>query len=289
MQNRAMKKLIYLLMTLAAISCGKPEPAELSVMTFNIRLDVSSDGVNRWDNRKDLAADMVKFYSPDIVGMQEVVHNQLTDFLDRMPQYDYIGVGRADGATKGEYSPVFYKKDKFEVLESGNFWLAEDINAVGRKGWDAACERVATWGVFKDLKTGKKFFALNTHFDHIGQVARRESAHLLLEKVAEYGKNLPCIVTGDFNAVSTDEPIRVITDPSDLLHLTDSRGLAALAYGPEWSFHDFGRIPTDKRPLIDYIFVKGNIEVEKHGVLAETKDTLFVSDHNPLIAHLILQ
>ena len=141
----------------------------LRVMTYNIRMDNPGDGDNQWKFRKDLAAEMVKFHEVDIFGAQEVLHHQLTDLLDRLPGFAYVGVGREDGKTKGEYAPIFYRKDRFTVEKSGNFWLAEDMNAVGKKGWDAACERVATWAILKDKNTGKRLFFLNTHLDHMGK------------------------------------------------------------------------------------------------------------------------
>lgn len=262
---------------------------EMNVMSFNIRMDTPNDKENQWTYRKDLAANVIKFYDVDIFGAQEVLHHQLTDLLERLPGYTYVGVGREDGKTKGEYSPIFFKKDRFTVEDSGNFWLAEDMNAIGKKGWDAACERVATWAILKDKVSGKKFFFLNTHLDHIGKVARHEGASLVLEQVKVKGKNLPSIVTGDFNAAPEDEPIQVLTNASDSRHLTHTRAIAPLRYGPEWTFHDYGRIPFDKREWIDYIFVKGNIKVLSHGVLTETLNHLYPSDHCPVISTLLIQ
>lgn len=262
---------------------------EMNVMSFNIRMDTPNDKENQWTYRKDLAANVIKFYDVDIFGAQEVLHHQLTDLLERLPGYTYVGVGREDGKTNGEYSPIFFKKDRFTVEDSGNFWLAEDMNAIGKKGWDAACERVATWAILKDKVSGKKFFFLNTHLDHIGKVARHEGASLVLEQVKVKGKNLPSIVTGDFNAAPEDEPIQVLTNASDSRHLTHTRTIAPLRYGPEWTFHDYGRIPFDKREWIDYIFVKGNIKVLSHGVLTETLNHLYPSDHCPVISTLLIQ
>lgn len=262
---------------------------EMNVMSFNIRMDTPNDKENQWTYRKDLAANVIKFYDVDIFGAQEVLHHQLTDLLERLPGYTYVGVGREDGKTKGEYSPIFFKKDRFTVEDSGNFWLAEDMNAIGKKGWDAACERVATWAILKDKVSGKKFFFLNTHLDHVGKVARHEGASLVLEQVKMKGKNLPSIVTGDFNAAPEDEPIQVLTNASDSRHLTHTRTIAPLRYGPEWTFHDYGRIPFDKREWIDYIFVKGNIKVLSHGVLTETLNHLYPSDHCPVISTLLIQ
>lgn len=258
----------------------------LKVMSYNIRYDNPEDGTNQWKNRKDFAANLIRFYDTDIFGAQEVLHNQLTDLSDRLPGYAHVGVGREDGKTKGEYAPIFYKSDRFDLLKSGNFWLAEDINAVGKKGWDAACERVATWAILRDKQTGKEFFFLNTHLDHMGKVARHEGASLVLEQSKQLAGNLPVIVTGDFNAIPSDEPIQVLTTASDPRHLTHSREVAAFKYGPEWTFHDFGKIPFDKREWIDYIFVKGDIRVLNHGVLTDTLNQLYPSDHCPVISTL---
>lgn len=271
-----------------SLSLTAQNKSDLNVMTFNIRYDNPGDGTNQWKYRRDYAADLVKFYAPDIFGSQEVLHNQLTDLTSRLPQYDYIGVGREDGKTKGEYAPVFYRKDRLELLDSGNFWLAEDMNAIGKKGWDAACERVATWGLFRDKRSGKEFLFLNTHLDHMGEVARREGALLVLEQVEKLAPSHPAIVTGDFNAAAYDEPIRILVNPEDSRHLTDSRNMAALRYGPEGSWHDFGRVPLEKMDVIDYIFIKGNIEVQRHGILSEQKGALYPSDHYPVFATIVL-
>lgn len=287
-----MKKVfLSLLIFLASINVAfaKHSDNEMNVMSFNIRMSTKSDGANWWEYRKDIAANVIKFYDVDIVGAQEVLHNQLTDLLDRLPNYDYVGVGREDGKTKGEYSPILYRKDRFSVLKSGNFWLAEDMNAVGKKGWDAACERVATWAILKDRKSGKKFFFLNTHLDHMGQVARHEGASLVLEQVHQLAGNLPVIVTGDFNAIPTDDPIKILTNEKDPRHLIHTRSLAPLRYGPEWTFHSFGRLSLDKRSWLDYIFIKGDIKVLRHGVLAESQDELYPSDHCPVISRILVQ
>lgn len=286
-----MRKILFAVMV-ALLTMGNlfaREKEAMNVMSYNIRYDNSGDGENQWRNRKDFAANLVKFHEVDIFGAQEVLHNQLNDLLERLPEFDYIGVGREDGKTKGEYSPIFYRKDRFSVEKSGNFWLSEDINAVGKKGWDAACERVATWAVLRDKETGKRFFFLNTHLDHMGKVARHEGASLVLEQAKLLSGELPIIVTGDFNAAPSDEPIRVLTDPSDPRHLTHTRTIAALKYGPEWTFHDFGRVPLSKREWIDYIFVKGDFKVLRHGSLTDTLNTLYPSDHCPILTTLVFE
>lgn len=283
--------LLYLVVALLVTGSlfARDNERMINVMSYNIRYDNPGDGDNQWKYRRDFAADLVRFHDADVFGAQEVLNNQLNDLLTRLPEFGYVGVGREDGKTKGEYAPIFYRKDRFSVEKSGNFWLAEDINAVGKKGWDAACERVATWAILKDKNTGKKFFFLNTHLDHMGKVARHEGASLVLDQAKKLSENLPIIVTGDFNAISTDEPIKVLTEPGDPRHLTQSRSIAALKYGPEWTFHDFGKIPYEKREWIDYIFVKGNIKVFRHGVLTETLNKVFPSDHCPIISTIEIE
>ncbi len=285
--KKSLFSVLFALLAVTGLHAVKPVE-KLNVLTFNIRLDTESDKDNQWKYRKDFAADLIKFYEADLCGAQEVLHNQLTDLLERMPGYAYIGVGREDGKTKGEYAPIIYRMDRFSVLNHGDFWLGEDINAVGVKGWDAACERVATWGIFKDNETGTEFFMLNTHLDHMGKVARHEGAKLVIEKAAEFAGNLPIIVTGDFNATADSDPIQVIVNPNDPRHLTDSRTITALCYGPDWSFHNFGRTPMERRGLIDYIFIKGDFSVERHGVLTDTKNHLYPSDHCPVLTTLVL-
>ncbi|MDD4636808.1 MAG: endonuclease/exonuclease/phosphatase family protein, partial [Bacteroidales bacterium] len=180
-------------------------------------------------------------------------------------------------------------KDRFKLYESGNFWLSENINAVGVKGWDAACERIATWAILKDNDTGKKFLFLNTHLDHKGLIARREGAKLILKKANELSKGYPVIVTGDFNATLAEEPIQILTDKNNPGHLTDSKEKAELKYGPEWTCHSFGRTPVENRSTIDYIFIKGNFSVLKHGVLSENAGTLYPSDHSPVMATILMK
>lgn len=258
-------------------------------MTFNIRMANKGDKENYWDHRKEYAGGLIRFYEPDLIGMQEVLHQQLTDLCEELPDYTYIGVGRLDGKTKGEYAPIFYKKDRFKLLDSGNFWLHENPQTVGEKGWDAACERVATWGLFEEKASKKRFLFLNTHLDHVGKIARREGAKLILKEVDRLAQQYSAIVTGDFNATADEEPIEILIQGNATQKLINSRSVATLKYGPEWSFHDFGQLPVEQRSLIDYIFLKGTWEVSKHGILSEHKGILYPSDHCPVISALYLK
>lgn len=275
---------------LFAASCGKqPEArgkeAAIKVMSFNIRLDHAADSMNNWKYRKEPAAQMIAYYAPDLAGMQEVVKNQLDDLKNRLPHYTALGVGRADGREKGEYCPLFYKTDRFDLIKSGNFGLSETPDSIGPKGWDAACERIVTWAVLQDKASGRQLAAFNTHFDHIGRVARKESAKLLLERIKRIAGNLPVVVTGDFNGTIDSDPVIILTEGG----LKNACSAAPAAYGPAWSFHDFGRIPVNERRLIDFIFVSGAIAVDRYRIIADKPDNGYLSDHAPVLTHLVIR
>ncbi len=259
------------------------QPLQLNLMTFNVRYDNPSDGANSWKFRKNFVADMILKNDVDVIGTQEVLVGQLNDILIALPLYTYAGVGRKDGKTAGEYSAVFYKKEKFELLKSGTFWLSEKPTYIGSIGWDAALERIVTWVVLKDRISGKTFAFVNTHFDHIGVVARRESAKLLLSKAVEIAQGLPLIVSGDLNSTPDSEAIKILTDTGNASHLTDSRSIAASLTGPAWTFHGFGTVLLTDRTIIDYLFVKNNVTVRQVSIISEMLDKLYLSDHNPIL------
>ena len=162
------------------------------------------------------------------------------------------------------------------------------MNAPGVKGWDAACERVATWAIMRDKRSGSRFFMLNTHLDHMGKVARHEGAKLVIEQVHKLSKGLPVFVTGDFNATPDDDPIKVITNPDDPWHLTHSRDIAELRYGIEGTFQNFGRIPVEEMQWIDYIFVSDKVRVLRNGAITDHKGWQYPSDHLPVIAEVVI-
>ena len=258
---------------------------KVSWCTFNIRYDNPADSLNNWKYRKDSVAAFITKIDFDVIGMQEVLHNQLQDLKERLPQYTAVGVGREDGKTKGEYAPLFFRSDKFELLDSNTFWLSQYPDSAGFIGWDGACTRIATWAKLKDKENGSIFMAVNTHFDHVGIEARKKSALLIIEKIKEIvGKN-PAVVTGDFNVTDSSEAYSTITG-NDFV-LKDAYKICDSKEGPAYTFHDFGRISADKRQKIDFIFVTPGIKVKKTkiGQNPETK-TGFLSDHNPHYAYL---
>ena len=211
-----MKKMLVFISTLILIvAMPEAKSQDLNVMTFNIRYNTMSDSVNAWPYRKDKVASQVLFHEAHILGVQEALHDQMLDLQERLSQYKYAGVGRDDGKEKGEYSAIFYDTARLQALQTKTFWLSETPEVPGSKSWDAAITRIVTWIKFRDKKTKKIFFAFNTHFDHIGKIARRESAKLLLQKIKEIAGNTPAVITGDFNAEPADEPVQVIKDLSN--------------------------------------------------------------------------
>jgi glycerophosphoryl diester phosphodiesterase/endonuclease/exonuclease/phosphatase family metal-dependent hydrolase len=258
-------------------------PLPLHVMTFNIRYDNPGDSLNSWPYRKDVAAGIVKEYDVDLLGTQEVLNSQLNDLKARLPQYAAIGVGRADGKEAGEYSAIFYKKDRFEEEKSGCFWLSETPGVAGSKGWDGACERIATWAVLKEKRTGKRLFFINTHLDHVGKVARREGVKLLLERAEAESDGLPVIITGDFNASPESEVIQQALAGGRFF---DTRLLAPPATEINGTFHGFGEVPLERRQLIDYVFVSGGVAVNSYAVAPEKQNGIYLSDHRPVVVSI---
>jgi endonuclease/exonuclease/phosphatase family metal-dependent hydrolase len=280
----------YFLLVFTAIFFATLLPAQqpVRVMTFNIRLNTASDSLNAWPYRKDLVASQILFHQIELLGVQEALHDQMLDLQQRLPQYKTVGGGRDDGQTKGEYSAIFYDTTRLQLLANDMFWLSETPTAIGLKGWDAAITRIVTWAKFKDRKTKKIFFAFNTHYDHVGKIARRESSKLLLQKVQEIAGSTPAVITGDFNAQPTDEPIQVLVDKDNRLRLTDSKQLSQTPhYGPTGTFNAFRSKETSNQP-IDYIFVKGNWKVLTHATISQTWMGRFASDHFAVMAELQL-
>lgn len=287
-----MKNTIYVLLALIAstlfCACGEKE-IKVNVMSFNIRMDNPEDSLNNWKYRKDVAAQIIKDQNIDIVGTQEVLNNQLQDLLERLPDYNYIGVGREDGKQKGEYAALFYKKERFEEEDSGTFWLSETPDVAGSKGWDGACERVASWAVLKDKETGKKIFAINTHLDHVGETARQKGVTLLIDRAKQLSNGLPVIITGDFNAERESGVIKHALDPNNSMQLFDSYAIASTTDNAKWTFHDFGKLPEEERPYIDYIFVNKSVIVDEYKVMDEKLNDIYLSDHCPIVAKLTIK
>ncbi len=251
--------------------------AQMLVGSYNIRYKNGGDSINGnvWTKRCQVICDQVNFMSPDIFGAQEVLHVQLTDMLARLDGYDYIGVGRDDGKTAGEYAAIFYKTDRLRLLEQGNFWLNETPDRPAL-GWDAACVRICSWGRFasQTATNDESFYFFNLHMDHVGVTARREAAKLIVSKISEIAHGAPVIVTGDFNVDQSDE-IYGIFAASGLLK--DSYMAARLRFAENGTFNSF---ETDlfTASRIDHIFVSPQVDVDSYGVMT---DSYWLPDEGP--------
>ncbi len=275
-----MKKLFFLLALTAAVSCNAPQ--ELTVMTLNMRYDNPEDGANNWRFRRERIAGLIRSEAVDLLGTQEVLANQFDDLQALLSGYRAVGVGREDGARAGEFNAVFFRSDRFELLDSGVFWLSENPETPGSKGWDGACERLATWTVLRD-KSGGELLFINTHLDHIGEQARREGVALLLRRIETLRAGRPVILTGDFNAEPSSPVVARIVADSALRSAWDT---APIRSGSAWSFSDFGQLPEEERPLIDYVFYGGGLEVVSCSILPDTLGGGYLSDHAPVEARL---
>lgn len=262
----------------------------INYATFNIRYDNGDDAKEGrgWKQRRDSLASFIRTQQIDIAGMQEVLHNQRQDLEKLLPEYAYVGVGRDDGNTKGEYAPIFYRKERFTVLDSGTFWLSQYPDSVGFIGWDGACCRIATWAKMRDKQTKQMFMAINTHFDHVGAEARRKGALLIIDRIKQIAGNSPVVLTGDFNVDDDSEAYRTIT--TNEFVLKDTHKCARRTSGQEYTWHDFGRLQGESRSKIDFVFATPNIEAESSWIPAlnvrRGVKTPYMSDHNPVIVKL---
>lgn len=251
----------------------------IEVMSYNIKYDNVTDTVNNWNDRRLPMLALLKKYNPAFIGMQEVLLNQL-EFLDAsLEDHKYIGVGRDDGKEKGEFSPIFYDTNKHTILESNTFWLSETPDNISI-GWDAALERICTYGLFQDKITEKRLWVVNTHFDHRGKRARKNSVKLILKRIRRLNtENLPVIFMGDFNLTPEERPIRRLKRKMD-----DGRHISEnLPTGPMGTFNGFNSNSIiDRR--IDYIFLRGIAVQDYHHIDERLANGKHISDHLPVLA-----
>ncbi len=273
----------FLLFTLAFLLQSLSLSAqEFNVMSLNIRLDTPNDHENAWPHRRDALAATIIEHQPGFLGVQEAMRNQIV-FLDSvLLMYDYIGVGRDDGASGGEFSAIFYPTNQFTCLEQSTFWLS-DTPDTASIGWDAAFKRVCTYGLFMHKATRERFWVFNTHFDHVGEIARRNSATLILEKIDSLTKGFqsPVILMGDFNATMEQAPFQHI-----ISKLTYAMDISRTPFaGISGTFNAFITDVVPER-RIDYVFVK-NLEVLEYKHLEDrTPEGLWISDHLPVVARV---
>lgn len=274
-----MRNLILLAICLMTINVSAKNNNEIKVATYNIR-NLSDKDENAWSNRKEKVKALVLYHDFDIFGTQEGFLTQLQGLCE-MQGYTYTGNGRDDGKDAGEHSAIIYKKDRFKILDSGNFWLRETPDQPG-KGWDATCcNRICSWAKFKDVQSKKEFYFFNVHFDHQGVIARKESGKLMVQKIKEIAKDALVITTGDFNSTPETEQIQTMqTLLNDSYKITQ-----APPYGPTGTFNGF-KFDAPMKDRIDYIFVSKQIKVLKYGVLTDALYQLYPSDHQPVVADI---
>ena len=277
------------LLILAAVTIAAAPPAPtcepLRVMTYNIRLDLESDGINRWSNRREQFIGQVRLMQPAILGLQEVVPGQKADLERALPRYQFLGVARDDGREKGEYSNLAIDRDIFRVQASGTFWLSPTPK-VPSKGWDAAYPRIATWAKLVRRSDGHRFLALNTHFDHVGQTARFESARQIVRWIgANRSPGETVLATGDLNAEPGTPPLVELTGAR--LGLRDAKAVSKMPpVGPEGTFNNWVLVPPETR-RIDYVLADPAVEVERYAVLAwHGEGGRPASDHFAVVADL---
>ncbi len=272
---------IKILLTLAGLlltaSCAKNT---LHVMSYNIRYNSPNDGENHWDYRKETIANFILTEQPDVFGMQEVTHTQLLDLIEEWSAYDYLGVGREDGMTKGEYSPVFYKTEKYKVLAFDTFWLSKTPDTIS-VGWDAALERICSYAHLEAYESGKRFWIFNTHFDHRGEQARAEAAKLLIKTIDQLNvAHDPVVLTGDFNLTPETAPINQITAQFEDVYEFTKDPIAQQGTYNGFDVNQFG----ERR--IDYIFTQQFSVKEATHVALKTPWEGWASDHHPVQAKL---
>ncbi|MDX9881544.1 MAG: endonuclease/exonuclease/phosphatase family protein [Prolixibacteraceae bacterium] len=280
-----MMKRTILLLSVISVCCGfvfaRPNHP-IVVATYNIRQNNPNDGINAWPNRKEMVKGLIRFHEFDIVGTQEGFAGQLNDLLE-MEEFEYTGHGRDDGKEAGEHSAIFYKKDRFRLLQEGDFWLSETPDQPS-VGWDAPSHRrICSWAKFRDLCSKKEFWFFNVHFDNRGVQARIESGKLMAKKIQEIAGGDPVFCVGDFNSTPETEQIKTMQ-----AILRDSHQVSvAPPYGPVGTTNGFKfDAPMNRR--IDYIFVSSQIDIWKYGVLTDSKEQRYPSDHQPVVVKAVI-
>ena len=265
------------------LSCNNPHK-DITVMTFNIRMDTPADGNNQWKARVPVVSSYLDSVAPDIAGMQEVLHNQLTDLQNMLPGYSYVGTGRDDGKKSGEYSPIFFRDDRFVLHDNSQFWLSETPDVPGSISWDAAITRIVSWAALEDRKNGEIIYAFNTHFDHRGIEARRKSAALISKMIIDIAGDSPVILMGDFNIRKDSENYDYMSDifakKNRLMNAEQNTEIPVK--GGETTFNGF--IHDAEPRVIDFIFISNVFRALFYRVDKVTDNGIFISDHWPVVS-----
>lgn len=273
--------LLFFQLSIPASSAGSEYLTRL--MTFNIRYATINDGENQWEKRKTAVSELIRFYQPEIFGIQEGLNHQLSYLDEQLTNYAFAGVGRDDGQQKGEYSALFYDSTSFTLIKQNTIWLNEGLVPF-EKGWDAAFPRICTYALFKHQQSGQKLWVFNTHLDHLGESAQRESARLLLQIIDSLNaENNPAVLMGDFNSVPESGHMTLLTRTFEDSRLSTQK----TAYGPEGTYNAFdpSRVLSER---IDYVLVKNLTVLSQIHIDDRRSDQFFISDHLPVMATVLI-
>jgi len=265
---------VFILFTISSNIYSQPH----SIISYNIRYDNNWDIENSWKIRRNKISQILVQYSPSIIGIQEGLLNQVQYIDSSLIDYDYVGVGRDDGKKKGEFCAIYFDTTRYVLLKNSTFWLSETPDTIS-VGWDAALERICTYGLFKDRITKEEFLVFNTHFDHIGVVAREKSSELILKRINKINhQSLPVILMGDFNSIPNSSPVKEIkTELSDALQISLEK-----LQGPRGTFNGFNEdLPIEKR--IDYIFTNDLKVLSYTHINDRLNNNRHISDHLPVM------
>lgn len=257
----------------------------MRVMSYNVRYKNTIDSINGWEYRRDEVAALIKYHQGDIVGLQEANPEQVRDLEQRLEEYAWYGVPRV-GGSNGELTPVFFRKDRYSLLDSGTFWFSETPNVKESKSWDAMFPRIASWCKLKETTTGMEFFFFNTHFDHRGETAREKSAEIIRQQIDSIAGSHPVILTGDFNSQENSVAYQTIVENKglkDALQISETPH-----YGPVNTSSGFFVSEKPVMARIDYIFVNNKVKVLQHATITDQQEGRYYSDHLPVIAEIQL-
>lgn len=276
---KQIKTTIFALL-LVALQAGAQD---IRIASYNLRYDSKGDSGNLWTSRYPIVSALIQFHDFDIFGTQEGLRHQIDTLAANLPGYTWYGLGRDDGQAKGEHSAIFFKTAKYKLLNKGDFWLSETPEKLG-PGWDARLNRICSWVQLQDVKSKKKFYVFNVHYDHQGVKARQESSKLILEKIKTIAGSNPTLLTGDFNGDHNSEWYQLIANSSVI---GDTYRAVKKPYANNGSFNSF---KTPNSPaIIDHIFATKQFSVRRWGILTDSYYGKFPSDHFPVMADVTLK
>ncbi len=287
--KRALFLSCYLIIIILSACNRKRDDNELKIITLNIRYNNQEDSLNSWPRRIPLVLDFFKSEKPDLIGLQEVLDGQYELLDSIMTDYGSVAAGREDGVDKGEMNPVFYKKDRFDLIRTKTFWLSETPDIAGSQSWGSSLPRIVTWVELSNKITHDHFYFFNTHFAHDSDSARMMSASLLMSKVDSLAAGFPFIITGDFNMLHSNRVYSILTGPyesvpllSDTYAITEKRPT-----GPAYTYNGFSEKPSAGR--VDYIFVRNGMKVLEYRTFIKKAHGIYISDHWPVMAVISLK